>query len=204
MIGYKHIALLTVSIILFGFSIFSVTNKLDFKKDSISETIEVSALYPEEAKKPEMVAKLSDVIVVGHVEKIELSQIAKMAGGRKEDVIYTDTIIRVEKVLKAKTPLGKKVKSGESLTVRTLGGKVGNTDLISEIDPGLEKDEKLILFLVDSNQLPMLPPSPKPVFGIVWGYNGSFVVDSNGNATKKKTEDNFKVQDIIRDIEKAN
>lgn len=72
-------------------------------KNVIPHTEYHEAMYTSEVLKPEFLAKNSDVIIVGKVIGKSAPAKANAAGGRKDEVVYTDTSVKVEKVVRDKT-----------------------------------------------------------------------------------------------------
>ncbi len=89
-------------------------------------------------------ANKSDVIVIGEVKEI-LPGKWTTANGKKpaivdDERIYTDVIIGVEEYLKNPQP-------SEEITVRVMGGKVGEDRVLVTDEAEFELGEKVLLFL---------------------------------------------------------
>ncbi|AKB19217.1 MULTISPECIES: hypothetical protein [unclassified Methanosarcina] len=89
-------------------------------------------------------ANKSDVIVIGEVKEILSGKWTTVDGKRPtivyDERIYTDVIIGVEEYLKNPQP-------SEEITVRVMGGKVGEDRVIVTDEAEFEPGKKVLLFL---------------------------------------------------------
>ncbi len=83
--------------------------------------------------------KQSDLIIEGEVINI------KSQWNEKHSIIYTDVILTIQKVEKG-------IVSGHSLTVRLLGGRVGDTSIVALGTPIFTMGNKVLLLLNESNR----------------------------------------------------
>jgi len=82
----------------------------------------------------------SDTIVLGKVANILPARKDKDPLGRREWIIYQDVIVQTERYLYGKP-------ESEFVAIRVLGGKVGDTYLMSDADPVFTLGEEVLLFL---------------------------------------------------------
>jgi hypothetical protein len=101
-----------------------------------------SALYPYYTRAE--LTDISDLIVEVKVEKIADSFYANpdfKLGEEISNVIVTDTSARIETVYKGDAS------SGDLITIRKEGGRVGNEEYISEEVPNFQVGDRMIIFL---------------------------------------------------------
>jgi len=147
-----------ISIMLAAIVIAGITASINIKNEEQPENIFASNLWSDEVLNNSFLADHSDSVVTGHVIKILPSRwntadglkpisTGKMASSKeeseaiqKENVIYTDVLIKVDK--KIKNNLIPSV-----IIVRTLGGQVGEEKMIEQDDAKFELGENVFLFL---------------------------------------------------------
>lgn len=163
----------------------------------VPHTVYRETSYTSKVLTPEFLDKTSDVVVVGKVSSKTVPSKGIEAGEHKADVVYTDTKIKVEKVVYDKT--GRNVKPGDTLVVRSLGGSAGNLTMKTDTESIMKQSEsKVLLFLADSSKDLTLPvnKSNLPLYVVVGGFHGSFSLTSDGLATREVVGDKFKLNDL--------
>lgn len=128
----------------------------------------------------------SDMILMGTVKKTLQSKWNTIDGKQPNkplnelipgvDVIYTDTIINVDKYLK-------NPQSSQEVIIRTFGGTVGNVTIKSEDDPSFEPGEKVFLYL--SKDTSPYTANFGPDHFMVTGFlQGKFKLTDDGKAVR--------------------
>jgi|GEM_PF-4526147 len=181
---------LSIGALILAFNISSIKNVF-IRKPAVTE---VHTSYAVEVKNPKWAITISDLIIEGNVIKkgVPTNGVSPV---NNTDVVYTDYDIQVTKLVKNKS--GKDIKIGDTITVRTLGGATNthiyNTDTLNM----LTKGNKTLLCLVDGVKEPTLPKETnEQIYSIVGGMHGAFDLNSNGNATRVKTNESFKTDNI--------
>lgn len=167
----------------------------------VPHTVYREASYTSEVLKPEFLKNTSDVVVVGKVSGKTVPSKGLEAGGQKYEIVYTDTKVIVEKVINDK--IGRNIKPGDTLVVRSIGGTAGNLTMKADTESIMKQSEsKALLFLVDSSKDLSLPEnkSNSPVYVVVGGFHGSFNLTSDGIATREVSGDKFKFDDLIKPL----
>jgi hypothetical protein len=88
----------------------------------------------------EELIKHSDTIVIGKVADILPAKKGKDPRGIIPEIIYQDVIVQAERYLYGEP-------ESEFVAIRVLGGKVGDTYFISDVDPEFTVGEEVLLFL---------------------------------------------------------
>jgi hypothetical protein len=179
------LAIITISLVVIGGISYS---------HLVPQTIIQSAKWRSDVRKPEWLSQTSQLVVIGEVLDHKPSAKGKSPASGQE-MIYTDTNVRVNKVVRIQPSLGINVKVGDVITVRTLGGQVDNQKMLTE-DAQLITGEKAMLFLVNSPENRLLPSSSTVVYGVQGGVHGYFTLQDNGTAKRQFIGDSFKVQDL--------
>ena len=125
------------------------------------------------------------------------------SGGSKREVIYTDNIVEVTEVVRLSPSFEGKIKVGDLLPVRTLGGTVTGVTFKNGIDDLLPMGKNILLFLVDGNKEPTLPSSKTSYYSLVGTINGVFNLTSDGLAVRDKVKDSFNLQDVLDTIKET-
>jgi hypothetical protein len=145
----------------------------------------------------------ADIIVIGKVKEILPSkwntmdgQMNKSANGKikRGELIYTDVVISVDKYLKNPLP-------SNEVTVRVVGGTIGNVNMSSDIEPRFESDEKVLLYLSNDTY-----PYTKDVGSehfVVTGYmQGKFTLTDDGKAIRP--DENTTLEELLSIIKDSN
>lgn len=144
-------------------------------------TIEKDALLA--AYSHEDLNKYSDTVVMGTVKEILPPKWNTIDGKLPNkapdefdinDLTYTDVTISVDKYLK--NPL-----SSNEVTVRVLGGKVGNDAMVTDEEPSFKPGEKVLLYLTKDNYEATKNISPQH-FVVTGHMQGKFELTDNGKA----------------------
>ncbi|MDW5550716.1 hypothetical protein [Methanosarcina sp.] len=90
------------------------------------------------------------------------------------DLIYTDVTISVDKYLKNSL-------SSNEVTVRVLGGKVGDDAMVTDEEPSFKPGEKVLLYLTKDNYEATKNISPQH-FVVTGHMQGKFELTDNGKA----------------------
>lgn len=127
----------------------------------------------------------SDVVVIGTVKKTLPSKWNTIDGKQPDkelndlipgvDVIYTDTVVNVDKYLK--NPL-----SSKEIVVRRFIGTVGNVSIESDDEPSLKPGEKVLLYLSKDTSLYTNVGSEH--FLITGASQGKFKLTDDGKAVR--------------------
>jgi len=146
-------------------------------------------------------AQESDVIVIGEVKEILPSRWTTEDGKKSvnfyDERIYTDVIIEVGEYLKNPQPT-------EEITVRTMGGKVGNDRIIYEDEAEFEPDEKVLLFL--TKEEPYTANLGSEHFRVRGLMHGKFTIE-DGQAIRPEAIEGYRtipLQELLETIEKSN
>jgi len=125
--------------------------------------------------------KYSDTIITGTVKEKLPSKWNTIDGKQPNkavtelsyhDLIYTDTVISVDKYLK--NPL-----SSKEVIVRSIGGTLGNLVMTSDDEPSLEPGEKILLFLSKDTNTDLMNFGPEH-FIVTGFFQGKFVLTDDG------------------------
>lgn len=167
--------------------------------------IEYHRTYAREASDPKWAFKNSDMIIIGRIVGNDTPQKGIQAGVGKKEVIYTDTNVKIEQVLKTKS---KQIstKPGDTIAVRTIGGTVDNLAFKADTDEIFIDNDTVLLCLVDGIKSPELPETNnKPYYSLVGGINGvySLTIDrsksinsNTGSMDQYKTAKRNKINDV--------
>lgn len=126
----------------------------------------------------------ADTILIGKVKEILPSRWNSIDGQMNKSVleinpgelIYTDIIIIVDKYLKNSL-------SSDEVTVRVVGGTIGNITMSSDIEPSFESGEKVLLYL-SNDTYPYTKDIGSEHF-VVTGYvQGKFRLTDDGKAVR--------------------
>ena len=82
----------------------------------------------------------SDAIIIGKVADILPARKGKDPRGMMPEIIYQDVIVQTERYLYGEP-------ESEFVAIRVLGGKIGDTYFISDVDPEFTVGEEVLLFL---------------------------------------------------------
>lgn len=112
--------------------------------EALGMTSVTSAAWPSEVLDISFLDKYSESVVIGRVIEILPSRWDTPDGKKPADImldfsIYTDVIIKVDKIVKGSTPA--------ILVVRTMGGQVGDDLMFAEDEASFELGENVLLFL---------------------------------------------------------
>lgn len=121
--------------------IIVVTGCIGNKEDMTTKTPISSSENMTEKYSLGQLVSMSDTIIIGYV--LYMSSKWNTSDGKKhrdDDIIYTDIDILTEEYLK--NPSGTEI-----ITVRVLGGTVGQDKLEVEDQPSFNKTEKVLIFL---------------------------------------------------------
>lgn len=173
------------------------------KVHSEKVTTVVSNSYDAEAKKPEWITKKSGLIIIGEVTSKGKS--VKVSADTKDgnDTVYTDTNIKIAKILKNKAD--KNIKEGDTVVVRMLGGIVDNLTVTTDANNLIPNDGKVLLYLSDISNYPTIPSTPgKKLYSIVGGIHGEFNISQTTDSGKKvdlkalteNTNEDFTVKEV--------
>lgn len=162
----------------------SIKNEGSESTTNKSMTISTSSLL--EAYTHEDLSNHSNTIVQGTVKEILPSKWNTIDGKQPNksltklipgvDVIYTDTIIKVDKYLK-------NPQSSKEVVVRTFGGTVGNVTIKSEDDPIFEPGEK-VLFYLSKDTSPHTDNIGLDHFMVTGFLQGKFKLTNDGKASR--------------------
>lgn len=126
----------------------------------------------------------ADTILIGNVKEILPSRWNSIDGKMNKsaleinpgELIYTDIIISVDKYLKNSL-------SSDEVTVRVVGGTIGNITMSSDIEPSFESGEKVLLYL-SNDTYPYTKDIGSEHF-VVTGYvQGKFRLTDDGKAVR--------------------
>lgn len=126
----------------------------------------------------------ADTILIGKVKEILPSRWNSIDGQMNKsaleinpgELIYTDIIISVDKYLKNSL-------SSDEVTVRVVGGTIGNITMSSDIEPSFESGEKVLLYL-SNDTYPYTKDIGSEHF-VVTGYvQGKFRLTDDGKAVR--------------------
>lgn len=171
---------------------------LNFSQNSEKITVSSMCSYTTEAADPKWLGKTSDLIIMGDIIKKSAPVIGKDAVNNR-DAVYVDNHIRVTQIIK-NTPTGT-VKEGDSIIVRTLGGKTEKLDFQTDTEGLLPDNGKVLLCLVDVSKMPDTPPqSSVPCYALVGRVHGAFNMDTDGNAKRTVVKDSFKQEELIKSL----
>lgn len=145
-------------------------------------------------------AEGSDVIVMGEVKEILPSRWTTADGKRPilldREKIYTDVIIRVDDYLKNPQPT-------KEITVRTLGGTVGEDRMINLDEAEFEPNEKVLLLLTTED------PFSKDIGGqhyrVIGWMHGKFKITNNHAIRPKllKEHQDLPLQEVLKKIQES-
>ncbi|AKB52732.1 hypothetical protein MSBRW_3479 [Methanosarcina barkeri str. Wiesmoor] len=142
----------------------------------------------------------ADTVIIGKVKEIlppkwntEQTNKSFTEKIKRGELIYTDIIISVDKYLK--NPL-----SSNEVTVRVVGGTIGNITMTSDIEPSFKPDEKVLLYLSNDTY-----PYTKDVGSehfVVTGYvQGKFKLTDDGKAVRPdETVSQDELLSTIKDV----
>ncbi len=143
----------------------------------------------------------SYTIVIGTVKEV-LSSKWNTADGKRpintdnafsaSCLIYTDIVISVDEYLK--NPL-----SSKEVTVRVEGGTVGNDTLIADYEPSLEKDEKVLLYLMKDDHPGTKDIAPEH-FRVTGFIQGKYTLTDGGKAAR--FGENISQEELLNTIKK--
>lgn len=143
----------------------------------------------------------ADTIIIGKVKEIlppkwntiDGQQLNTSAIGIKRgELIYTDIIISVDEYLK--NPL-----SSNEVTVRVVGGTIGNVSMESDIEPDLKYGEKVLLYL-SKDTYPYTKDIGSEHF-VVTGYiQGKFKLTDDGKAIGWNKTENISKEELLSKI----
>jgi len=168
-------------------------------ENNSNEPIEIGICIDFELYTHEELSKFSDTIIIGTVKEI-LSPKWNTVDGKqpnkarnkliRENTIYTDIIINVDEYLK--NPL-----SSKEVTVRTIGGKIGNINLTTDADPGFKVGEKTLLFLSKDNSSDTKDFGPEH-FIVTNFYRGKYTLTDDGKAITP--DENTTLEELLSTI----
>ncbi|HWQ40844.1 MAG TPA: hypothetical protein VN456_02260 [Desulfosporosinus sp.] len=192
------ISVLALSVITFkGYDVAKSANP-----QTNQNVIHRNTVYDADVTKPEFLNNQSDVVVIGKIVNKNASAKGKLSVGLQEDVVYTDTNVKVETVVINKT--SNQIKHGDTLTVRNLGGTADNLTMITDTDGVLKQDKndkKVLLFLADLSRDLSLPQggTQTTTYSIVGGFHGSFSLSGDGGeATRDVSGEKIKTDDLVK------
>ena len=159
--------------------------------------VEQYSTYAAEASSLQWIAERSEVIIKANpVKRMEPFK-GKESGGNKRDVISTDTIVEVSEVVRLSPSLEGKIKVGDLIPVRILGGEVDKITFRTGNEDLLPLDQNMLLFLVDGKKEPGLPKTTTDYYSVVGTFSGAFKLTSDGSAQRDKVKDSYKLKDIL-------
>ncbi|MFZ3383195.1 MAG: hypothetical protein WA144_04645 [Candidatus Methanoperedens sp.] len=176
-----HISVLLASILIVSVATLIYTTGKDYPT-----TLIASSSWPEEVLNNTFLSDHSDSIVTGYVIKI-LPGRWNTPDGKKpivsidkrptpnEEKIYTDVIIKVDKKIS-------KELTSEVITVRTLGGQVGEDRMIVEDEAKFELGENVLLFLTKED--PFTDNSDGAHYRITSWKHGKFSITKDNQAVR--------------------
>lgn len=85
---------------------------------------------------PELTLRAKSVVVGTVADKLPSRKSVDRQG---DPIIYTDWVVEVQRMVKGE--------AAERITVRTLGGRVGLTEMVAEDQPTFQVGERVLLFL---------------------------------------------------------
>lgn len=161
-----------------------------------SVQIRQSGLFAEGVQQPAWVAQRATLVIEGSVQANGPAAEGVMAGGRKAQVVYTDTLVKVDRVVKNLPP--GTVSSGDTIRVRTLGGTVGRTTMASELYPTFTPGQSVLLFLTQGSNDPVLPADTSPYYAVVGAVHGAFMIMPGNVAVRPAVGDHYPLEDLIK------
>ncbi len=170
----KKIALFALAVVVAGSagSFFWSRNHVNGNQERTVTTLH--SIYGKTT--PEELFQLTDGIVLGTVENLQVAKIPSRLADGKQDIV-TNASIRVEKYLKNPKNL-----TAPEITVQTVGGTLGNQTMFSDDSPSFEKGQRVVVFLHQE---------PDGVFTIFrWGQ-GKYTVSDDGQVGTGKQETSF-------------
>lgn len=170
-----------------GYISFSNYNKVHSPK----VVTVIGNVYNSEVKKPEWITKNADLIVIGQVVGKDSSVKVKANTKDADDVVYTDTNIKILKTLKNKQ--NEDIKAGDKISIRTLGGTVDNLIVHTDTDNLLPDTGTVLLYLSDISHYPSIPQtaSDNPSYSIVGEIHGAFNIQQKTSDGKELNLDNI-------------
>ncbi|HEY8892653.1 MAG TPA: hypothetical protein VIM70_20650 [Clostridium sp.] len=180
-----------------GLSVIALTGPV-IVKNVVPRTVVYSGnMYTSDVLKPQFLTNNSDVVIVGKIINKNAPAKGIQPVGQKNEVIYTDTNVKVEKIISNKT--SDPIKPGDTLVVRSLGGTVDNLTMRTDTETVLKQsDNKVLLFLAEPSKDLTLPTSNTPVYAVVGGFHGSFSLTSDGNATRDVSGEKLEFDDLTK------
>lgn len=145
-------------------------------------------------------ANKSDVIVIGEVKEILPGKWTTADGERpaivNDERIYTDVIVGVEEYFKNPQP-------SKEITVRVMGGKVGEDPILVEDEAEFEPGEKVLLFLTTED--PFTGNFGGEHFRVTSWVHGKFKVVGDRAIRPKLTEEyqNISLQELLKTIKES-
>lgn len=125
----------------------------------------------------------ADTVIIGKVKEIlppkwNTGQINKSSTEKikRGELIYTDIIISVDKYLK--NPL-----SSNEVTVRVVGGTIGNITMTSDIEPNFKPGEEVLLYL-SNDTYPYTKDIDSEHFVVTGHVQGKFKLTDDGKAVR--------------------
>jgi hypothetical protein len=185
-------AIILSLIIVAGIVIFTV------KMNAEPITISSEGLWDAQVLNISYLSKGSDIIVLGEVKEILPSRWTTADGKRPltidDERIYTDVIIKIDEYLK-------NPQSAKEITVRTLGGTVGEVTMKNEDEAEFEPNEKVLLLLTTED------PFSKDIGGqhyrVTGWMHGKFKIINDHAIRPKlpKEHQDLPLQEVLKKIQ---
>lgn len=183
-------------------SLIMVTSTAIFVSKMNTEPITISSegLWDSQVLNISYLAKGSDVIVIGEVKEILPSRWTT-ADGKKplvidDERIYTDITIKVYEYIK-------NPQSTKDITVRTLGGTVGEISMVNDDEAEFEPNEKVLLLLTTED------PFSKDIGGqhyrVIGWMHGKFKI-TNSHAIRPKLPKEYQdlpLEEVLNKIQES-
>lgn len=119
---------------------------------------------------------MSDAVILAKVEDIQVKKVPSELRPGKQDIV-SDIRVSVEKYLHNPNHL-----TQSEIVIRTIGGKIGNEEMIASEAPHFEKGQRAVVFIQQAKD------GVFTVFGLV---RGKYTINPDGTVGDDEEEKNF-------------
>lgn len=163
-------------------------------------TISSEGLWDAQVLNVSYLSKGSDIIVLGEVKEILPSKWTTTDGQKPsiidDERIYTDVVIKIDEYLK-------NPQSAKEITVRTLGGTVGEVKMKNEDEAEFEPHEKVLLLLTTED--PFSKNIGEQHYRVTGWVHGKFKIINDHAIRPKLPQDqqDLPLQEVLKKIKES-